>query len=557
MPIDPQEQAMRDIKAGRPDPRGGGPGVRTINPVGGVFDVNKHRQKLADEWNEKRNLIQPGTPAVADIPEKKDLFGRVIQKYVPGKPAGLPTLLPGAITGKDLGQGKSHYYLSSAEAAARVAKHGNDFGHEWNNPANEDPQQGPPKDLMNPKVNPNQDWEQNRSTNPDDIHAEAVRAQQRHYEEMRKKHPGFLPPNPMGNYKPDPVLKDVRDKRMIRPDGSFNYEGFVAEGHNTGKRIPTRQEVEAANQVGGRRGAPIQNNGQVGVPNTPQPSDLLTPQQHAQLQQLQAEGNARRQAEGSTRAPDDYTKLSPQEQLNIWRIAHERGKLPKQTSNQGGQVPSQVNPNKDVNDRPIRKPESVNPVTPVPPPKTVKPQTPQAPKDTWENIVVPENPTLGPPPGNTIGGPRPTSKPPVKVNPPKEVERTEPVINKLPTGNTLGGKNPGNIKVNKTPQEQQGPPKNLQTPQVAKPKPPQPPKAAKPEPPTEEIPVGGNYANQGNGRTARFPRAHNLIRPNKDPIFTKPSSSPITTTIKAANTPAPVAQQPKLFPRLGQRLRGR
>ena len=83
------------------------------------------------------------------------------------------------------------------------------------------------------------------------------------------------------------------------------------------------------------------------------------------------------------------------------------------------------------------------------------------------------------------------------------------------------------------------------------------PQVAKPEPETEEAPVGGNYANQGNGRTARFPRAHNLIRPNKDPIFTKPAASPITTTIQAANTPAPVAQQPKLFPRLGQRLRGR
>ena len=82
------------------------------------------------------------------------------------------------------------------------------------------------------------------------------------------------------------------------------------------------------------------------------------------------------------------------------------------------------------------------------------------------------------------------------------------------------------------------------------------PQVAKPD--TEGAPVGGNYANQGgNGRTARFPRAHNLIRPNKDPIFTKPASSPVTNTIKAANTPAPVAQQPKLFPRLGQRLRGR
>lgn len=549
MPIDPHEQAMQDIKAGRPDPRGGPSRVNTINPAGGVFDVNKHRQKLADEWNEKRNLIQPGTPAVADIPEKKDWFGRVIQKYVPGKPAGASTLLPGHITGKHLNQGQSHYYLSSAEAAAKVAEHKNDFGHKWNNPANEDPQQGPPKDLMNPKVNPNQDWEQNRSTNPDDIHAEAVRAQQRHYEEMRKKHPGFLPPNPMGNYKPDDVLKDARGKGMIRPDGSFNYEAFVAEGHNTGKRVPTRQEVEAVNQDGGRRGAPIQNNGQVGVPNTAQPSDLLTPQQHAQLQQLQAEGNARRQAEGSTRAPDDYTKLSPQEQLNIWRIAHERGKLPKQTSNQGGQVPSQVNPNKDVNDRPIRQPESIKPVEP-------KKVTPPNPEKTFQNLKVDEFPNpspspSGPPPGNTIGGPRPTSKPPVKVNPPKEVERTEPVINKPPIGNTLGGKNPGNIKINKTPQEQQGPPKNLQTPQVAKPEP------AKPEPATEEAPVGGNYANQGNGRTARFPRAHNLIRPNKDPIFTKPASSPITNTIKAANTPAPITQQPKLFPRLGGRIRGR
>lgn len=536
MPIDPRseavqhaehEAAMQAIKSGK-----GGPSRVNIIPAKPI-NINKDRQDRATAYNEANGHSKPGTPAVADKPEIKDFFGRVIQKYEPGKPAGAPILGPGAITGAHIAQGGTHHHLDGPQAAANVTKHGNSFGNKHGNAGNVPP--------APPPQNPNQAWEQNRSTNPDDIHAEAVRAQQRHYEEMRKKHPGFLPPNPMGNYTPDPVLKDARGKGMIRPDGSFNYEAMVAEGQNTGKRIPTRAEVQAANQAGG----------QVGVPNTSQPSDVLTPQQHAQLREFQDRNNARMAAEGSTRAPDDYTKLSPQQQLEVWRFNHERGNFPRQARPPQGQVPSQVNPNKDVNDRPIRKPESTQPIaspTPAPipaqqpiqekpmaeperpytPPKysQYKPPVDNRPPTKREELDVDKDKNQG------AMAPKPEPKP----APPKAAPSPKPI------GNTKGGPNPGNIKVNKTPQ---GPPKSLMTPQVAKPD-------------TEEAPVGGNYANQGgNGRTARFPRAHNLIRPNKDPIFTKPASSPVTNTIKAANTPAPVAQQPKLFPRLGQRLRGR
>lgn len=503
MPIDPRSEAvqhaehdaaMQAIKSGN-----GGPSRVNTIPAKPI-NINKDRQDRATAYNEANK----------------------------GKPP---------ITAADLAQGGSHYHISGPQAAANVTKHGNSFGNQHGNAGNVPP--------APPPQNPNQAWEQNRSTNPDDIHAEAVRAQQKHYEEMRKKHPGFLPPNPMGNYTPSPELKDARGKGMIRPDGSFNYEAMVAEGQNTGKRIPTRAEVQAANQAGGQAG------GQVGVPNTSQPSDVLTPQQHAQLREFQDRNNARMAAEGSTRAPDDYTKLSPQQQLEVWRFNHERGNFPRQARPPQGQVPSQVNPNKDVNDRPIRKPESTQPIaspTPAPipaqqpiqenpmaeperpytPPKysQYKPPVDNRPPTKREELDVDKDKNQG------AMAPKPEPKP----APPKAAPSPKPI------GNTKGGPNPGNIKVNKTPQ---GPPKSLMTPQVAKPD-------------TEEAPVGGNYANQGgNGRTARFPRAHNLIRPNKDPIFTKPASSPITNTIKAANTPAPVAQQPKLFPRLGQRLRGR
>jgi hypothetical protein len=112
----------------------------------------------------------------------------------------------------------------------------------------------------------------------------------------------------------DPFLAKMREQGVIRPDGSLNNQ------------------------------APAQ------VAPT---GSSLSPEQHDAMAEFQAKNNARMKAEGSTRPPDDYTKLSPGEQKYVYDFNLERGNIPRPVRPPTGQVPNPRNPNKDMNDRPM------------------------------------------------------------------------------------------------------------------------------------------------------------------------------------------------------------
>jgi hypothetical protein len=160
----------------------------------------------------------------------------------------------------------------------------------------------------------------------------------------------------------DPFLAKMREQGVIRPDGSLNNQAPA-------KVAPT--------------------------------GSGLSPEQNTAMTTFQTQNNARMKAEGSTRPPDDYTKLGAGEQKYVHDFNLERGNIPRPVRPPTGQVPNPRNPNKDMNDRPML-PKQTGIVPPVPPKAVVPqqppvPQKPPAPKPTgktYQNLVVPENPEV-------------------------------------------------------------------------------------------------------------------------------------------------------------------
>ena len=174
----------------------------------------------------------------------------------------------------------------------------------------------------------------------------------------------------------DPTIQRAKNLGVLRPDGSYDFNAARAAGSQV-----TPPEVDLLNK---QNQAPTTGGG-------------VPPNQNSAMAEFQAKNNARMKAEGSTRPPDDYTKLGAGEQKYVTDFNMERGNIPRPVRPPTGQVPNPRNPNKDMNDRPM-VPKKTNSLPPVQPPKPVEPQQPPVaqkppvPKKTFQNLVVEENP---------------------------------------------------------------------------------------------------------------------------------------------------------------------
>jgi len=203
----------------------------------------------------------------------------------------------------------------------------------------------------------------------------------------------------------DPFLAKMREQGVIRPDGSLNNQAPA-------KVAPT--------------------------------GSSLSPEQNTAMAEFQAKNNARMKAEGSTRPPDDYTKLGAGEQKYVHDFNLERGNIPRPVRPPTGQVPNPKNPNKDMNDRPM-VPKQPGIVPPAQPPKAVVPQQPPvaqpppvpqkppAPKPTgktYQNLVVPEHPEEA-----VAQAPKVPPKPVEGVNKMPTISKSNPIADTVKASN--------------------------------------------------------------------------------------------------------------------------
>lgn len=284
----------------------------------------------------------------------------------------------------------------------------------------------------------------------------------------------------------------------------------------------------------------------------------LSPEQDNALSDFQAKNNERMKSEGSTRPPDDYTKLSPGQQKYVHDFNLERGNIPRPERPPTGQVPNPINPNKDMNDRPMRpRPQNQNPVeqkvTPVKPPKPMwkDPGSPPKLNDGLPLMRGGENLLNIKPQGVNLP-PAPTIKPNPSLTPPPQRPFIKPSA-PPPSGlkGTVSPKAPQSIS---KPSYSLDDEKHYKFPTVedlANPPPssPRPPRITQPN-----FKEGVNFQSPVMQKFNTFKPEANAIPPIK-------KSSPITDTIKASNNPVPVVNSPKpaqqapaqrkpLFPRL-------
>jgi len=364
------------IRAGMLDANGykpGTPGVNNRDTRSEATQYAEQNRVMADIQREKANGgIQNSRVNTINPSKRIDISGdrrrtEIENKWAPGS----------------MDQGGANYAANGPQTAALVKKHGNSFGNEHANAGNV-----PPVPVAAPTPPPV---------------AQTTPA------------PGAQVAQP----KRDPYLDFLRQKGVIRPDGSFDNAAeanLSPEDRAQLKSFGTVQNpaggvqnpVGGGQNLGGAQGAPT--------------GSSLSPEQHAAMVSFQNKNNERMKAEGSTRPPDDYTKLSPSEQKSVYDFNLERGNIPRPVRPPTGQVPNPRNPNKDMNDRPIvpkqtgTVPPIEPPAPPIQPPKAVDPQ---APKKTYQNLEVPENPEA------------PVVPPPKVVTPPPKVNNAG--AGKLPT----------------------------------------------------------------------------------------------------------------------------
>ena len=415
---------------------------------------------------------------------------------------------------------------------------------------------------------------------------------------VKQNGPDGIPQKPLAAPSPAPVAKTTP-----APTG-YQWKSKEAEKmYNDSVNKPNSGYNGNVNMGGGSLGGASAQRPQI---------SSLSPDENNALTNFQTQNNARMKAEGSTRPPDDYTKLSPGEQKYVHDFNLERGNIPRPGRPPTGQVPNPRNPNKDMNDRPMlpksqgatQDQENSNPssdyintdnfnISPAdfgdmrdpkyadkvnkgtkhlnftggrhPEPVPTKPimeyqGSPQeleplvrGEQGSLENILKPKNPgvPIPPPPG--------TNNPTLdnlfrKSNPPSPSRPTPPPSNGL-KGSTTG---------------------------KATPKPPTKPYSLSDEPhykfPTVEdmenaTPVGPRpdritTPKFNEGITFQSPLLQEFNTPKPvDGVDKLPSikkSSPITDTIKASNNPVPVVDAPvpnqvgkkKILPKLLPRLRG-
>lgn len=353
--------------------------------------------------------------------------------------------------------------------------------------------------------------------------------------------------------KRDPYLEFLRQKGVIRPDGSFDN---AAEANLSPEdRAQLKSFGTVQNQGGG-----VQKQGGA-------QSGGMSPEQHAALAEYQAKDNARRRSEGSTKPDNDYTKLSPIEQKATYDFLLERGAIPRPVRPPTGQVPNPRNPNKDMNDRPmIPKAPST---TQVPAPDR---------QDQKGNLGVKEtNPVAGvegdfglPAPEVTFTpdpGPKPIFKDPGKPQGLEPLVRGEQgslenILKPKPQGVPIPPP-PGTKNPSLAPEPQRTPPRPIAPPSSGL-KGSTTPRAPAPKP-KEPFTIGDFTQAVDENSTPVGPRPPRITTPNfkegmtfKSPVmqqFNTPKpvegvdkmptikkSNPITDTIKASNNPVPVAQ---------------
>jgi len=399
----------------------------------------------------------------------------------------------------------------------------------------------------------------------------------------------------------DPVINAAKTEGIIRPDGSYDFNAARAAGSTASPQQVEDLNTDSQAPVGAKGAKGAQGGG-------------MSPEQHAALAEYQAKDNARRRAEGSTKPDNDYTKLSPIEQKSTYDFLLERGVIPRPGRTPTGQVPNPRNPNKDMNDRPMLPKAPGIPQVPVPvdPSKTFdfgkgkqpNPIFPQEKewndnkkkglqtefdfKNSTENgaEVTRKRAWDAGEYGNTTKFPnnpldRKTQKAPQQqrlfgaqqVRPSSEDFKGNQPLPKLPPiGGPVGDTSFGGATVAPTPEEKQEKLNQRAREMLARPSDASLEKQAKAHeaslyakpkpvgPKPSRVPQTPNFKE---GMTFQSPIMQQFNTPKPvegvDKMPTIKKSNPITDTIKAANTPAPVAPQNKIQPvrNVIKRIRGR
>lgn len=389
--------------------------------------------------------------------------------------------------------------------------------------------------------------------------------------------------------KRDPYLEFLRQRKVIRPDGSFDNAAeanLSPEDRAQLKSFGTVQNPASGVQnQGGTQGAPIGSG--------------LSPEQNTAMTTFQTQNNARMKAEGSTRPPDDYTKLSPSEQKSVYDFNLERGNIPRPVRTPTGQVPNPRNPNKDMNDRPmLPKPPgmaqgnpNIDPTTNNPPENfDISPADFGDMRDPkYADLVQKNDKELGVTAGRFTKpvGPKPIFDDPGKpqklndgyplMRGGEDILAVKPQDAKMPAPPTLKPNPSFAPKPQRTPIRPIAPPssglKGSTTPRAPAPKPKEPftignftQAVDENSPPVGPKPPKFTPPAFKEGMTFKSPvmQQFNTPKPvegvDKMPPIRK--SSPITDTIKASNNPVPVAQpnpKQKIQPvrNVIKRIRGR
>lgn len=380
----------------------------------------------------------------------------------------------------------------------------------------------------------------------------------------------------------DPTIQRAKNLGILRPDGSYDFNAARAAGSQV-----TPPEVDLLNK---QNQAPTTGGG-------------VPPNQNSAMAEFQAKNNARMKAEGSTRPPDDYTKLGAGEQKYVTDFNMERGNIPRPVRPPTGQVPNPKNPNKDMNDRPMlpKAPGMAQgqPTTPskggldltfddAGTPQVTPPPEAQAPKPMWEdpgrprkingglpiykggeNIldVKPQGPYTPESPPQLQGSPKPYTPPRATPKPASTpVSREIDFQNRTPNSaemmeNSRSREYSGNSGADKIRDNVPYFGENFGAQQVRPPD--QDNKSSKPigKPPSR-VPQTPNFK-EGMQFKSPIMQQFNTPKPVEgvDKMPTIRRSSPITDTIKASNNPVPVVDTPKttqqapaqrkpLFPRL-------
>lgn len=171
---------------------------------------------------------------------------------------------------------------------------------------------------------------------------------------VQQNGPTGVPPVPLAAPTPAPVAKTTPPPA---PQG-----GTFAPGQWNGTPGSGDPFLAKMREQGRRPDGSLNNQ----APAKVAPSSGLSPEQGNALTNFQTQNNARMKAEGSTRPPDDFTKLSTGEQKYVHDFNLERGNIPRPVRPPTGQVPNPRNPNKDMNDRPMLPKAPGIPQVPVP-----------------------------------------------------------------------------------------------------------------------------------------------------------------------------------------------